>query len=54
MQGIFPPVGYHKFRQNYRQCLIRMQFTHRINVGEKRTNEGPVRRLNYDKLRLLL
>jgi len=30
MQGIFPPVGHHKFRQNHCQDLIRMQFVHRV------------------------
>src|SRR5690349_7750614 len=52
MQGIFPPVSHHKFRQNHCQGLLRMQLMHRIDVGKERTDERPVRRLNHDQLHL--
>jgi hypothetical protein len=32
-------VGYHKFRQNHGQGLIRMQGMHGINIGKERTYE---------------
>src|ERR1700693_4257079 len=52
MQGIFPPVGHHKFRQNHCQSLLRMHLMYRIDVGKERTAERSVRRLNHDQLHL--
>src|SRR6266568_7799150 len=54
VQWIFPPVGHHKFGQNDRQGILRMQLMHRINIGQQGTSEGSIWRLNHDELRLLI
>src|SRR5438067_8656859 len=54
MQQVFPPVGHDKFRQDHRQDILGMALTHRINVGEDRTEEGAVWRLNDEQMGLFL
>src|SRR6266536_3156224 len=54
MQQVFPPVGYDKFRHDHRQGILWMTQMHRINIGEDRTQEGAVRRLNDEQMGLFL
>src|SRR3989454_10391025 len=54
MQRIFPPVSHDKFRHDHRQGILWMTQMHRINIGEDRTQEGAVRRLNDEQMGLFL
>src|SRR5207247_8975828 len=54
MQHVFPPVGYDKFRHDHRQGILWVTQMHRINIGEDRTQEAAVGRLNDEQMGLFL
>jgi len=53
MQDMLPPVGHDKFGENDCQGILRMEFTHSIDIGQEWTGQGTIGRLNDDQLGFL-